>query len=471
MMGTYISEDFLLNSAPASRLYHEYAENEPIIDYHSHFPPAEIAKNLSYDNIAQMWLTGDHYKWRAIRALGEPERVITGDSADREKYDAWARTVPFLPGNAMYHWTHMELKKPFGIADRLFGPDTADAIWNETREKLGPTGIRVWDILGQYKVRTIATTDDPADSLAYHEELARSKCPATIRPTLRPDKLAAADNPSAWNQYMDKFAESAGMRIDNLDDFLAALDRRHLFFHEHGCRASDHALVSPYVAEGDRGIAEKAFKVTRGGTKADPCAIEHFQVVLLSEMARLNARRGWVMQLHLGAIRNLNQRLLKLIGPGAGGDTITDGDFARPLARFLGRLNGEDEGLPRTVLFTLNPAYNELLAAMAGCFQGEAVWGKVQFGSAWWFNDQKDGMTRQIQAVANLGLLATFIGMLTDARGFLCFSRHEYFRRILCDILGGQMASGELPMDFGLIGRIVLDICYNNARRYFGFEE
>ncbi|MDR1533873.1 MAG: glucuronate isomerase [Planctomycetota bacterium] len=470
-MAEYITEDFLLGNEPARRLYHEFAENEPIADYHCHFPPAELAENLSYDNIARMWLTGDHYKWRAMRALGEPERVITGDAGDREKFDAWARTVPFLPGNPMYHWTHMELKKPFGIADRLFGPDTADAVWEETRAQLGPGGIRVWDLLDRHRVRTICTTDDPADSLAHHEALAKSACPARVLPTLRPDKLAAAGDPPAWNGYMDKFAAAAGTAIATLDDFLAALDNRHLFFHEHGCRASDHALAVPYAAAGDRAAAEKAFKALRAGGAADPAGVEHFQAALLEEMARLDARRGWVMQLHLGAMRNLNRGLFKRLGPGAGGDAIADGDFARPLARFLGRVNGEDEGLPKIVLFTLNPAYNESLAAMAGCFQGDAVRGKVQFGSAWWFNDHKDGMTRQIQAAANLGVLAAFIGMLTDARGFLCFSRHEYFRRILCGLLGGQMASGELPADYPLVGRIVKDVSYRNACRYFGFAE
>jgi glucuronate isomerase len=469
----FIDEDFLLASGMARRLYHEYASGLPIIDYHCHLPVGEIAENRRFENLSRIWLAGDHYKWRAMRALGVPERLITGEAGDREKFDAWAAAVPFTVRNPLYHWTHMELKDPFGIADRLLGPGTAQGIWQRCNELLATEAFRARGLMEHFRVRVACTTDDPADDLAHHRLLAdarrRQEFAVQVLPAFRPDKAMAVESPEAFNRWVERLGEAAGVEIRDYRGFLEALRARHRYFHQLGCRLSDHGIEQPYAEDCTEGQVVAAFRKIRAGRWLDPNEILRFKSAVLRELAGLDAEAGWTQQLHLGALRNNSGRLLAALGPDTGFDAMGDFELAKPLVRFLDRLDREGK-LARTILYGLNPRDNEMLASIAGSFQDGSVRGKMQLGAAWWFNDQPEGMGRQLEALSNIGLLATFVGMLTDSRSFLSYPRHDYFRRLLCDMLGHDVESGRLPADLPHLGGVVRDVCWNNAARYFRFE-
>jgi glucuronate isomerase len=466
----YITENFLLQSPAAVRLYHEYAREMPIIDYHCHLPPRDIAEDRRFENLTRIWLSGDHYKWRAMRAAGVPERYITGDATDWEKFQKWAETAPKTLRNPLYHWTHLELKRPFGISDRLLNPETAKGIWDECNAKLAGDGFSSRGIMRRMNVVLVCTTDDPCDTLEYHAAIAADKSfPIKVLPAFRPDKCLAVENPPAFNAWIDRLSAAAEVEITNLETLREAVRRRHDFFHRMGCRLSDQGLETIYAEEpGDREV-DAIFRKVRGGAQLDAGEIVKFKSAMLYDFALLNHEKGWTQQFHLGALRNNNTRMFRRLGPDSGYDSIADGPIARPLSRFLDRLDRSDR-LAKTILYNLNPAWNDVFATMIGNFQDGAVPGKMQFGSGWWFLDQKDGMERQIESLSNQGLLSLFVGMLTDSRSFLSYTRHEYFRRILCNLLGREMDQGLLPRDFDLVGGMVQDICYRNAVRYFAFE-
>lgn len=468
MTTPFITDDFLLQSDEAQRLFHEYAKDQPIIDYHCHLPPDQIAQNHQFADLAEAWLAGDHYKWRAMRSNGIAERFCTGDASAREKFDAYAATVPKCLRNPLYHWTHLELRRPFGIDDVLLGPDTADQVWQRANAMLSQPAFTTQGILAQMKVEVVCTTDDPCDSLEHH--IAHAKQPGATRmlPTWRPDKALAIHNPQQWNAYLDILSELTGRTVDSWDDFIAALDQRHQFFHDVGCRLSDRGLERCHAANFSANQISSIFRNARAGKAPSDDELEQFKSALLLEFGRMDHSRGWTMQLHLGAMRNNNTRLFKALGPDTGFDSIGDYAQGQSLSRFLDSLDQTDQ-LPRTILYNLNPSDNELMGTMIGNFQDGSIPGKMQFGSGWWFLDQWDGMSKQIEALSNLGLLSRFVGMLTDSRSFLSYTRHEYFRRLLCNILGNDMVRGAVPRDFELVGGMVSDISYRNAKQYFGF--
>ena len=471
MSDAFITENFLLQSAQAVALYHEYARDLPIIDYHCHLPPQQIADDQRFANLTQIWLYGDHYKWRAMRAAGVPERFVTGDASDWEKFERWAWVVPQTLRNPLYHWTHLELKRPFGISDRLLGPDTAAEVYARANALLARDDFSCRGIMRQMKVLLVCTTDDPADTLEHHRRIAADKdFPVQVLPTFRPDRAMNIAVPEAFNAWVERLAAAADVDIgESFDRFLDALRRRHDFFHAQGCRLSDHGLdnfaADPYTAAEVAAI----FARVRRGQPPDESALAKFHSAMLYETAVMDAAKGWTQQFHIGALRNNNARMFAAIGPDTGFDSIADPQIARPLSRFLDRLDREGR-LARTILYNLNPAHNDVLATMIGNFQDGQTPGKMQFGSGWWFLDQKDGMEKQLDALSNQGLLSRFVGMLTDSRSFLSYTRHEYFRRILCNLLGGEMAAGLLPNDLPLVGSLVRDVCYHNAARYFGFD-
>lgn len=468
MSDIFITDNFLLQSESAVRLYHDYAKDLPIVDYHCHLPPWQVAKDHRFENMTQIWLAGDHYKWRAMRANGIDERYITGDAPDREKFQKWAETVPAAIRNPLYHWTHLELKRPFGISDRLLNPDTAESIWKDGNAKLAQPNFSCRGIMRQMNVVLVCTTDDPTDSLADHAAVAAdASFPIRVLPTFRPDRGMAVANPELFNAWVDKLAKASGIEIDAWPTFCDAIRKRHQFFHDAGCRVSDHGLERMVWADYKDSEIKKIFRRLREGRKLDKKDIKRFQSAVLYECAVLDCEKGWVQQLHVGAQRNNNSRMFESLGPDTGFDSMAEGDVARPLARFLDRLCRENR-LPKTIVYNLNPVHNDVLATMIGNFQ-EQTPGKLQFGSGWWFLDQRDGMTRQIESLSNHGLLSRFVGMLTDSRSFLSYTRHEYFRRILCNILGTEMDTGIVPRDFNLIGGIVRDVSYFNAVRYFDF--
>jgi glucuronate isomerase len=469
MNNLFITEDFLLESKTASHLFHTYAESLPIIDYHCHLSPKEIAENKQFDNITQGWLYGDHYKWRAMRACGVHERLITGESTDWEKFEAWAGTVPKTLRNPLYHWTHLELKHPFGISDRLLNPQTAKGIWEETAEKLSRPEFTTQGLLKQMNVEIVCTTDDPVDSLEYHDLYGRAPNGVTrMIPAFRPDKAMAVETGPAFLAWMKQLGAAADVDIVDYSSFLFALRRRHQYFHDHGCRLSDHGLETAYAEDYTAAEIDEIFQTVLAGRPLSPAAVLKFKSAVLYELGVMDHEKGWVFQLHLGALRNNNSRMMRVLGPDTGFDTIGDFEIARPLAKFLDRLD-TDNTLAKTILYNLNPRDNELMATMIGNFQDGSVAGKIQYGAAWWFLDQKDGMTKQIEALSNMGVLGQFVGMLTDSRSFLSYPRHEYFRRLLCNIFGTEIEKGLMPDDKELVGGMIQDICYNNAHRYFGF--
>ena len=471
MKPRFISENFLLCNDRAARLYHDVAARLPIIDYHCHLPPDEVAADRRFDNLTQIWLGGDHYKWRAMRAAGVPERFITGDAPDRDKFQRWAETVPLTLRNPLYHWVHLELKRPLGIDDRLLGPDTAESIWNECNEKLAQPEFSARGIMRQMNVRLVCTTDDPTDSLEAHRAISEDDS-FTIRvlPTFRPDRALAVESPPAFNEWVDRLSAVSGVDVgDNYDLFLEALAARHEFFHSRGCRLADHGLETFPAADYASAEVAAAFKRVRGGGQLSAAEVEAFRTATLEQLAAMNCDRCWAQQFHFGAQRNNNTRMYRTLGPDAGFDSIGDADVARPMARFLDHLD-RDGRLAKTIIYNLNPAHNDVVATMIGNFQDGRTLGKMQFGSGWWFMDQMDGMKLQLDSLSNQGLLGLFVGMVTDSRSFLSYTRHEYFRRILCNMLGEDMESGILPDDMEMVGSMVGDICHGNAARYFGFD-
>jgi glucuronate isomerase len=462
-MKPFIHDHFLLHSDAAQDLYHNFAKAEPIYDYHCHLPQAQILENHAFADLAEIWLGGDHYKWRALRANGVDEKFITGGAKPREKFDAWCATVPATLRNPLYHWSHLELARYFGITT-MINPKSADAIWREANAKLAT--MRVHDILAANKVAVICTTDDPADPLDAHKQIAKLGIKTRVYPTFRPDKALIVHTPAAFNAWVEKLAGAAKAKIKTFDDFLAALDKRHADFHAVGGRLSDHGMENCLAEPCTAAEAKAIFTAARKGKAASPANQAKFASYLMLEFGRWDAKRTWTKQLHLGALRNNNTRLLAKLGPDTGFDSIGDFPQARALSRYLDTLDSTDE-LPRTVLYNLNPADNYAFGTMIGNFQDGTIPGKLQFGSGWWFLDQKEAMEWQINALSNLGLLSRFVGMLTDSRSFLSYTRHEYFRRVLCNLLGAEMEKGELPADRALVGGMVKAICFSNARDYF----
>jgi glucuronate isomerase len=464
----FLHEDFLLSSKLARELFHSYAEKMPIIDYHCHLPPQEVVENRNFTNLADIWLKGDHYKWRLMRACGVEERYITGDASDEEKFQAWARIVPKTVGNPIFPWTHLELKRYFGIKNTLLCARSADMIWKKANELLARPDFKPRAIMEKFRVRLVCTTDDPADDLCWHRQAAADPSMKTrMLPAYRPDKAMAVDNAASYNAYLDTLGGAAGREIKTYRDLIEVLDKRHEYFHENGGRLTDHALVTPAAAFAPDSRLEAVFGKIRSGQNPDPAEAEMIRTGVLLEIARMNSRRGWTMQLHIAAMRDNNSRMFKALGPNTGYDAIYDAPVAASLSKFFDCLEASRE-LPRTILYSLNGNDNAALAALAGCFQDGSVPGKIQLGSGWWFNDQKDGMESQMRTLANIGVLSLFVGMLTDSRSYMSYPRHEYFRRILCNIIAGWVEAGEVPQDMSLLGTMVEDICYNNAKNYFG---
>ncbi len=468
-MKPFMDDDFLLDSESARQLYHGYAKGRPIFDYHCHVPPQQIADNTRFQNLTQLWLGGDHYKWRAMRTCGIPERLVTGDAPDREKFHAWARTIPRTLGNPLYHWTHLELKRIFGV-DEVLNPESADRIYDTCNAQLDQDGFRVRGLMERFDVRGICTTDDPVDNLAHHQAIAADKSfRIKVLPAFRPDKAHALEQPGRYKEWIQALEKASGIGVTDYPSLLAALKSRHDYFHANGCRLSDNGLSFIPVEAGSPAECDRTLKTVLAGNTAGKDETLKFRAALLTELGRMDAESGWVMQLQLGAMRSVNSRMFQHLGPDTGFDVIGDWPQAEGLARLLDRLDADDR-LPKTILYTLNPRDNESLAAMAGAFQGGSLANKVQFGSGWWFNDQKDGMERQLRALSSLGLLTGFIGMLTDSRSFLSYPRHEYFRRILCNLVGSWMEGGEIPADLELAGSMVEGICYGNAAGWFGID-
>jgi glucuronate isomerase len=466
----FLDVDFLLETKTAIELYREFAAPQPIIDYHCHLPPDQIADNHRFRTLTEIWLEGDHYKWRAMRTDGVPESLVTGDASAWEKFRAWAATVPHTLRNPLYHWTHLELAVPFGIRGTLLGPDTAREVYDRCNAALASDRFTTQGLLEQFKVLVVCSTDDPADDLAAHRKHAQNPSAFTkLFPTWRPDRALALQDLDGWNAWVDKLGRSADVSIANYRDFFDALHRRHTFFHELGCRASDHGLDRIFFTEYTASEVTSIFDKARARKPLLADEVEKFRAALLHEFALMDHARGWVQQFHLGAMRNNNTRALRRLGADAGFDSIGDEPQAQALSRFLDRLDSTNQ-LAKTVLYNLNPADNEVFATMLGNFQDGSVPGKMQFGSAWWFLDQLDGMERQLNALSNMGLLSRFVGMLTDSRSFLSYSRHDYFRRLLCNLLGKDVERGLLPNDRGLLGELVEGVCFANARDYFQFR-
>ncbi|WP_114937835.1 glucuronate isomerase [Mucilaginibacter endophyticus] len=466
-MKNFLDQDFLLQTKTAQRLYHEFASHQPIIDYHCHLPPDQIADNINFKNITQIWLYGDHYKWRAMRANGVNEAYITGNKTDEEKFTAWAATVPYTLRNPLYHWTHLELQRYFGI-NELLSPASAQKIYAQCNEKLQSPEFSIRNILKNKNVEVVGTTDDPLDNLSHHQKLKQDDYSVKVLPAYRPDKAMNADDIPGLNKYIDQLQTVANVDISNFDDYLKALKSRHDYFAENGCKLSDHGLEQIYAEDyTDAEIAAIFIKI-RNNEVLLPLEILKFKSAMLYYFAIWDHEKGWVQQFHLGALRNNNARALTNLGPDTGWDSIGDFTQGRALSKFLNRLDTTNQ-LAKTIIYNLNPADNELFATMVGNYNDGSVAGKMQFGSAWWFLDQKDGMIKQMNALSNMGLLSRMVGMLTDSRSFMSFPRHEYFRRLLCNLLGDDIENGELPNDIEWTGKIVSDICYFNAKNYFNF--
>lgn len=467
-MKKFMDENFLLQTETAQELYHNYAAKMPIFDYHCHINPQEIAEDKQFENITQVWLYGDHYKWRGMRTNGVDEKYCTGDASDWEKFEKWAETVPYTLRNPLFHWTHLELKKFFGI-DKILSPATAKEIWDECNAKLQTPEYSVRNIIRMANVHTICTTDDPVDSLEYHKQIKDDGFEVAVLPAWRPDKAMTVENAKLYNEYIDKLADASGISIDSFQSFIDALDKRHQFFHDNGCRLSDHGLET-FIAE-DYTITEieQIFIKIRGGAELTSEEVLKFKSCMLYEFGIMDHSRGWTQQFHVGALRNNSTRLFNKLGADVGLDSIGDFEIAKSLSKLLDRLDMKDQ-LAKTVLYNLNPRDNELIGTMIGNFQDGTVPGKMQFGSGWWFLDQKEGIEKQLNTLSNLGLLSRFVGMLTDSRSFLSYTRHEYFRRTLCNLLGNDVENGEIPYDMELLGKMVENISFNNAKEYFNLE-
>jgi glucuronate isomerase len=464
---SFITDNFLLETGYAEQLYHGFAKGMPIIDYHNHLSPEQIANNYQFDTITRAWLTGDHYKWRAMRTLGIDEKYITGNASDREKFLKWAGVIPYLIRNPLYHWTHLELQRYFGFGD-LLSEDNGREVYLATSEQLQQESHSARGLLKRMNVEVVCTTDDPIDTLEQHQKVENEGTALRMLPAFRPDRAYAIEDPAAFKSYMEQLGAVSGIQITNYQDLISALRQRIAYFHKNGCRLSDHGLEQLHYFEVHKRDAESIFKKALSGIPLDSVQISYFKFETLMHLCREYHAHGWVQQFHLGALRNVNHRKLKELGPDTGFDSIGDFQQATALGRFLNLLDSTDQ-LSKTILYNLNPSQNEVFATMAGNFNDGSVKGKIQFGSGWWYLDQLDGMEKQLNALSNMGLLSCFVGMLTDSRSFLSFPRHEYFRRLLCNLLGKDIKKGLLPNDIPHLGTIVQDICYNNARNYFDF--
>jgi glucuronate isomerase len=467
-MQAFLDDNFLLHNPTARRLFQDVAKDLPIIDYHCHLPPEQIAVDKRFENITQAWLYGDHYKWRAMRTNGIDERYCTGNKTDWEKFEQWAATVPYTIRNPLYHWTHLELQRYFDIDSRL-SPETAKNIYEQTSAKLITPAYSVRNLLRRMKVKLVCTTDDPVDSLVHHQRLKADGFEIPVLPAFRPDAAMNIDEPQIFNAYLSRLEAASSISISNYRDFVSSLKQRHDFFDSEGCRLSDHGLEFVFTdAYAESGL-NIIFDKVRNGKTADETERKIFKSALLHQLAEWDCEKGWVQQYHLGALRDNNTRMTRIGGPNSGWDSMGDFPQAQGLARFLNRLDNENK-LARTILYNVNPADNELMATMTGNFNDGSIAAKVQWGAAWWFLDQKDGIVKHLNTLSNMSLLSRFVGMITDSRSFLSYPRHEYFRRILCNLLGEEIENGELPNDLDWMKKIIRDICFYNAKNYFGWE-
>ncbi len=464
-----MDDNFLLDNEVSQALYHDHAKNQPIIDYHCHLNPAFIANDRRFDNLGQIWLEGDHYKWRAMRTNGIDERFCTGkDTSDWEKFEKWAETVPYTMRNPLYHWTHLELRRAFGV-DTLLKPETARDIFEECTAKLRTPEYSARGLMKQFNVETVCTTDDPIDSLEHHISLAKEGFSVKVLPTWRPDKAMAVENPAAFRAYIEQLSAVSGVSISRFADVIDALQVRHDFFASVGCKLSDHGIEEFYAEDYTQADIDSLFNKVYGGQTLTTQEIRQFKSAMMYEFAVMDHKKGWTQQLHYGAIRDNNSRLFAKLGPDTGFDSIGDFTVAKAMSKFLNRLDTTNQ-LPKTINYNLNPRDNDLITTMLGNFQDGSVAGKIQFGSGWWFLDQKVGMTAQMNSLSVLGLLSRFVGMLTDSRSFLSYPRHEYFRRILCNLIGTDVVNGELPAsEMAFIGQLVEGVSYRNAKQYFNF--
>ncbi|MDP4209931.1 MAG: glucuronate isomerase [Bacteroidota bacterium] len=467
-MKNFLDENFILQTETAQKLYHEHAKDLPIIDYHCHLNPKFIAENRQFKNLTEIWLEGDHYKWRAMRANGIDEEFITGKADDFTKFQKWAETVPYTMRNPLYHWTHLELLRPFGVK-KVLNPTTAKEIYDEVTAKLQTPEYSVQGILKKMNVEVVCTTDDPADSLEYHKQIKDAGLSTKVFPTWRPDKAMAVESPESYNEYIALLEKAAGMSINSFEELLDALKKRQNFFESMGCRLSDHGLETFYAEEYKDSEIKIIFLKIRGGRKLDQEEILKFKSAMLYHFSVMDAEKGWTQQFHIGAIRNNNTKMFRKLGPDTGYDAIGDFEVARPMSKFFDRLALEDK-LAKSIVYNLNPRDNELLVTLAYSYNDGSVAGKMQFGSGWWFLDQKDGMEKQMNALSTLGLLSRFVGMLTDSRSFLSYPRHDYFRRILCNLLAKDVENGEIPAsEIKFVEQMVENISYYNAKNYFKF--
>ncbi|GAL75379.1 uronate isomerase [Nonlabens ulvanivorans] len=468
-MSSFIHDDFLLQSDFAKRLYHNFAKELPIIDYHNHLSPRDIATNRQFENCTQVWLAGDHYKWRAMRALGIEERYITGNATDEEKFHKWAGAVPYTLRNPLYHWTHIELQRYFSIND-LLTDNNAASVYQKTNDLLQQSSHSTIGLLQQQNVKLLCTTDDPIDSLEDHISIKKQNLKPKVLPTFRPDKAFGVGDAVSYNAYLTQLEKVTGDLINDYAGLMNALENRVDYFHNHGCRLADYGLEQIYHTTKSEYSVDVLFKSVKNGEQLSTSQVHYFAGAVMLELSKMYHNRGWTQQFHVGAIRNNNKRLLSQLGPDTGFDSIGDFSHAAAISGYLNELDSTDQ-LAKTIIYNLNPSDNEMIATMVGNFNDGTIRGKVQYGAAWWFLDQKDGMENQLNTLSSLGILSTFVGMLTDSRSFLSFPRHEYFRRILCNLLGNDVANGELPADEQWLGKIVSDICYHNAVNYFEFDK
>jgi len=469
-MKEFLDKNFLLHSHTAEKLYYEYASDLPIIDYHCHFchlPTEDIAANRNFETITQIWLNGDHYKWRAMRANGIPEKYCTGKTSDEEKFLKWAETVPYTMRNPLYHWTHLELRRYFNI-NKLLNADSAKPIYEACNTLLNTDGFSTQNLLRKMNVEIVCTTDDPIDSLEHHKKISDDNFDIKVLPTFRPDKILAIENPVTYNQYLNKLGELTGLDIISFTELIDALKKRYDFFAGMGCKLSDHGIDTFYAENFTVDEISIIFKKVRNGKTPDKYEIQKYKSALLLELGIMNHEKGWTQQFHYGALRNNNSLMLNRTGPDTGFDSIGDEPVARSMSLFLNRL-AASENLTKTIIYNLNPKDNELVASMTGNFQDGTIPGKIQFGSGWWFLDQKNGIEQQLNSLSDMGLLSRFVGMVTDSRSFLSYPRHEYFRRVLCNLIGEDVEKGELPADMKLLGKLVQNVCYYNAKNYFNF--
>lgn len=467
-MKKFLDENFLLRTKTAQQLYHEYAKQMPVIDYHNHLPPQQIAEDKQFGNLTQAWLYGDHYKWRAMRTNGIDESYCTGNQPDRDKFQRWAETVPYTLRNPLYHWTHLELQRYFGITE-ILNPESAGRIYDQCTEMLQSPSHSVRQLLRMMNVKLVCTTDDPVDSLEFHKQIQEDGFEIPVLPAFRPDMAMQVSQPTVFNNYVRKLEAATNIAISSFDDFLYALQNRHDFFASMGCMVSDHGLEEIYADDFTGSEIDAIFHKIHGGKELNEAEQRKFRSAMLIHFAEWDWEKGWVQQFHLGAMRNNNSRMMQELGPDTGWDSMGDFKQGRSLARFLDKLDTNNK-LARTIIYNLNPSDNALFATMIGNFNDGSVAGKIQWGSGWWFLDQKDGMIKQINTLSNMGLLSRFVGMLTDSRSFLSFPRHEYFRRILCDLFGEEIEQGELPNDLPWVGKVIQDICYNNNKNYFNWQ-